>query len=149
MRRADVAAVGHGQILVENVLLSIDPAQRGYVNDENNYTPPVAVGEVMRGLAVGQVVASNHPGFHAQDYVYGWFGWQDYCVCGAEAVLRRVKPGQASLPMAAGVLGINGLTAYIALNELGAPQEGETVIVTAGAGAVGSLVGQLARTMRA
>jgi len=144
MRTADAPAVGPGQILVENVLLSIDPAQRGYVNDESNYTPPVAIGQVMRGLAVGRVVASNHPGFHAGEHVYGWFGWQDYCACGAEAVLRRVQRRQASLPMAAGVLGINGLTAYIAFSELGAPKPGETVVVTAGAGAVGSLVGQLA-----
>ena len=144
MRTADVPAVAPGQMLVENVLLSIDPAQRGYVNDESNYTPPVAIGQVMRSLAVGRVAASNHPGFSAGEYVYGWFGWQDYCACGAEAVLRRANPRQASLPMAAGVLGINGLTAHIALSELGAPKPGETVVVTAGAGAVGSLVGQLA-----
>lgn len=144
MRTADVPSLGPDQILVENVLLSIDPAQRGYVNDESNYAPPVAIGQVMRGLAVGRVAESNHPGFSAGEYVYGWFGWQDYCACGGEAVLRRANPRQASLPMAAGVLGINGLTAYIALTELGAPKSGETVIVTAGAGAVGSLVGQLA-----
>lgn len=144
VRSPEAPVAGPNEILVENVLLSIDPAQRGYVNEENNYTPPVPIGAVMRSLAVGRIVASNHSRFRAGEYVYGWFGWQEYCACGADAVLRRVDPGQASLAMAAGVLGINGLTAQIALSELGAPNAGETVVVTAGAGAVGSLVGQLA-----
>lgn len=145
VRTAERPVAGAGEILVENVLLSIDPAQRGYVNDENNYTPPVPIGAVMRSLAIGRVAAANRPGFRAGEYVYGWFGWQEYCACGPEAVLRRVDPAQAPLPMAAGVLGINGLTAQIALSELGVPKASETVVVTAGAGAVGSLVGQLAR----
>jgi NADPH-dependent curcumin reductase len=136
---------GADEILIENIFLSVDPAQRGYVNDENNYTPPVAIGAVMRALAVGRVAASNHPEYQVGEYLYGWFGWQDYCACGSGAVLRRVDPSQAPLSVAAGLLGINGLTAHMALHEIGAPKDGETVVVTAGAGAVGSIVGQLAR----
>jgi NADPH-dependent curcumin reductase CurA len=133
-----------GQILVENHFLSIDPAQRGYVNDENNYSPPVPVGDVMRSLAVGRVITSRHPDIREGSYVYGWFGWQEFCVCGPESIFRRVDPNQASLSAAAGVLGINGLTARLALREIGVPKAGETIVVTAGAGAVGSIVGQLA-----
>ena len=134
-----------GEFLVENVYLSVDPAQRGYVNDENNYVAPVPIGTVMRALAVGRVVSSKHADFAPGQHLYGWFGWQDYCVCQPGTVLRRVDPDQSSLSEAAGVLGINGLTAYLALHDLGKPKSGETVVVTAGAGAVGSIVGQLAR----
>jgi NADPH-dependent curcumin reductase len=131
-------------MLIENVLLSVDPAQRGYVNEENNYSPPVPIGSVMRALALGRVVVSNNPRYAVGEHLYGWFGWQDYCVCGDDAVLRRVDPAMAPLPISAGLLGINGLTARLALQEIGRPMPGETVVVTAGAGAVGSVVGQLA-----
>src|SRR5262249_5416218 len=110
----------------------------------NNYSPPVPIGSVMRALAVGRVISSNHGAYGAGEYLYGWFGWQEYCVCGPEAVLRRVDPKQAPLEAAAGLLGINGLTARIALSEIGAPRKGETIVVSAAAGAVGSIVGQLA-----
>jgi NADPH-dependent curcumin reductase CurA len=134
-----------GEFLVENIFLSVDPAQRGYVNDENNYVAPVPIGSVMRALAVGRVAASRHADFPVGQHLYGWFGWQDYCICQPSNVLRRVDPSQASLSAAAGVLGINGLTAYLAFHDIGKPKPGETVVVTAGAGAVGSIVGQLAK----
>jgi NADPH-dependent curcumin reductase CurA len=143
--RCDVPALGSGELLVENVFLSIDPAQRGYVNDENNYVAPVAIGAVMRALAVGRIIESQCAEYAVGDHVYGWFGWQDYCVCAAAAVLRRVDPRQAPLAAAAGTLGINGLTAYMALHDIGKPEPGETVLITAGAGAVGSIAGQLAK----
>ncbi len=98
----------------------------------------------MRALAVGRVAVSNHSAYCVGEYLYGWFGWQEYCVCGPESVLRRALPQQAPLAAAAGLLGINGLTARLALAEIGKPKPGETVLVTAGAGAVGSIVGQLA-----
>jgi NADPH-dependent curcumin reductase CurA len=142
---AEVPAMQDGEFLVENIFLSVDPAQRGYVNEENNYAPPVALGAVMRALAVGRVQASRHPDYARDQYLYGWFGWQDFCVCRPAAVLRRVDPGQAPLSTAAGLLGINGLTAYLALQSIGKPKAGETVVVTAAAGAVGSIVGQLAK----
>ena len=145
LKSSETSPAGPEQMLVENVLLSVDPAQRGYVNDEKNYAPPVAIGEVMRALAVGRVLDSNLAQFPVGQYLYGWFGWQDYCVCGPQTVLRRVDPKQASLAAAAGALGINGLTAYMAFSEIGMPKPEETVVVTAAAGAVGSIVGQLAK----
>ncbi len=141
----DVPALAAGEFLVENLYLSIDPAQRGYVNDENNYVAPVAIGAVMRALAVGRVISSECSQVKTGEHLYGWFGWQDYCVGRPDAILRRVDPQQASLAAAAGTLGINGLTAFIALQDIGKPRAGETVLVTAGAGAVGSIVGQLAK----
>jgi NADPH-dependent curcumin reductase CurA len=141
----EVAAIADGEFLVQNLFLSVDPAQRGYVNDENNYVPPLPIGSVMRALAVGRVTESKHADFPVGSHLYGWFGWQDYCVCQPAAMLRRVDPEQASLSVAAGLLGINGLTAYLALQDIGMPKTGETLVVTAGAGAVGSIVGQLGK----
>ncbi|HKQ81379.1 MAG TPA: NADP-dependent oxidoreductase [Steroidobacteraceae bacterium] len=145
VRSTSVPALEDGEFLVENVYLSVDPAQRGYVNEENNYSPPVPIGGVMRAMAVGRVVDSRHSGFKRGEYLYGWFGWQDYCVCQPGALLRRVDPQQAPLSTGVGLLGINGLTALLALEDIGQPKSGETLVVTAGAGAVGSIVGQLGK----
>lgn len=145
LRTSAVPQLRDAEFLVENLYLSVDPAQRGYVNDENNYAPPVPLGSVMRAMAVGRVIDSRHADFKVGEYLYGWFGWQDYCVCQPSALLRRVDPRQASLSAGAGLLGINGLTAYLALQDIGRPKSGETVVVTAAAGAVGSFVGQLAK----
>jgi NADPH-dependent curcumin reductase CurA len=145
LRCADMPVPCDGEFLVSNEFLSVDPAQRGYVNDENNYAPPVSIGGVMRAMAVGKVVASRCPGVETGEYLYGWFGWQDYCCAAPAAILRRVDPLQAPLSANAGLLGINGLTAYLALHDIGQPRPGETVLVSAAAGAVGSIVGQLAR----
>lgn len=145
VRSAPLGSVADGQFLVENLYLSVDPAQRGYVNDENNYAPPVPLGAVMRAMAVGRVVESRHPDFQPGEYLYGWFGWQDYWIGGPEGLLRRVDPAQAPLSAGAGLLGINGLTAWLALHDIGRPKPGDTVVVSAAAGAVGSLVGQLAK----
>lgn len=145
LKTVAVPDLADGEFLVENHYLSVDPAQRGYVNDENNYAPPVPIGAVMRAMAVGKVIASKHADFAEGQFLYGWFGWQDYCVATPAGVLRKVDPKQAPLSTGAGLLGINGLTAYLALHDIGAPKPGETVLVTAAAGAVGSIVGQLAR----
>ncbi|NHN36530.1 NADP-dependent oxidoreductase [Pseudomaricurvus alcaniphilus] len=141
----DIPALQAGEFLVENIYLSVDPAQRGYVNDENNYAPPVAIGGVMRAVAVGRVVESNSDSYAVGEYLYGWFGWQDYCVATAALVFLRINPGRAPLSTNLGLLGMNGLTAYIALHDIGKPKAGDTVLVTAAAGAVGSIVGQLAK----
>jgi NADPH-dependent curcumin reductase CurA len=135
------------EFLVRNVLLSIDPAQRGWVNADSNYSDPVAIGSVMRSLALGQVVASRHEAFRVGEYLYGWFGWQDYCIAVPQQVLRRVDPEQAALTASIGVLGITGLTAYLAFTRIGDPKPGETVVVSTAAGAVGSIVGQIARRL--
>ena len=145
LKTVEVPTLNDGEFLVENHYLSVDPAQRGYVNDENNYAPPVPIGAVMRAMAVGRVIASKHADFAIGSFLYGWFGWQDYCVATPASVLRRVDAKQAPLSTGAGLLGINGLTAYLALHDIGSPKPGETVLVTAAAGAVGSIVGQLAR----
>jgi hypothetical protein len=145
LHKTPVPELLDGQYLVENIYLSVDPAQRGYVNEENNYSPPVPLGSVMRAMAVGRVIESRHPDFRVGEYLYGWFGWQDYCVCQPSALLRRVDPRQAPISAAAGLLGINGLTAHLALEGIGHLKPGETVVVTAAAGAVGSIVGQLTK----
>lgn len=149
LKTSPVPELKDGEFLVENHYLSVDPAQRGYVNDENNYAPPVPIGAVMRAMAVGKVIASKHADYREGEYLYGWFGWQDWCVGTAATVLRRVDPKQAPLSTGAGLLGINGLTAYLALHDIGNPKPGETVLVTAAAGAVGSIVGQLAKQIGA
>lgn len=142
---ADAPSLRDGEFLIENHYLSVDPAQRGYVNDENNYAPPVPIGAVMRAMTVGKVIASKADTVKTGEYYYGWFGWQDYCAATPATILRKVDPDQAPLSTGAGLLGINGLTAYLALHDIGNPKPGETVLVTAAAGAVGSIVGQLAK----
>src|SRR3981081_3290983 len=125
--------------------LVVDPAQRGWANDEGNYSAPVPLNAPMRALAVGEVIESRAPGFSQGEFLYGWFGWQSYCAATADAVLRRVDP--LTLPLSANLslLGINGLTAYLAFNHLGSPRPGDHVLVSTAAGSVGSFVGQLAR----
>ena len=140
-----VAIPGDGEILIQNRFLSVDPAQRGWANDEGNYSAPVPLDMPMRALAVGEILESNASDYRAGEHVYGWFGWQRYCVTTPEAILRRVAP--SSLPLSANlsVLGMNGITAYLAFHGLGDPKPGEHVLVSTAAGSVGSFVGQLAR----
>jgi NADPH-dependent curcumin reductase len=137
--------VGDGQFRVRNIYLSVDPAQRGWANEGANYSQPVPLGSVMRALAVGVVTESRCADVPVGLHLYGWFGWQDYAVAGPEAILTRIADVAAPLSAYAGVLGINGLTAWLALTGIGRPRIGDTVLVTTAAGAVGSLVGQIAR----
>lgn len=142
---APMPECGTGEILVRNHYLSIEPAMRGWIADVGNYAAPVGIGEVMRSLAAGEVVASNDPGFAVGDHVAGWFGWRDYAAVPASAVVQRTSA--AEMRMALGILGINGVTAYLALTQVGQPKAGETVLVSTAAGAVGSAVGQIARIL--
>ncbi len=137
---------GPGEILVRNIYLSVDPAQRGWASAEANYSAPVALGGPMRALAVGVVVRSRAEGVKEGAFLYGWFGWQDYAVVAPTAIVQRAE---AAIPLSAhaGLLGINGLTAYLALTELGRPVAGDTVLVSTAGGAVGSYVGQIARNL--
>jgi NADPH-dependent curcumin reductase len=146
-RRADAPldALADGQFLVRNHYLSIDPAQRGWLQAGAGYAEPVPLGAVMRSLAVGTVITSRDTRYAVGEFLYGWFGWQDYCAATAESVLARVLPEHGPVRAGLGIFGIPGLTAYLALTEIGRPQPGETVLVSTAAGAVGSLVGQLAR----
>jgi hypothetical protein len=134
-----------GQVLVRNLYLSVDPAMRGWVNAAANYSEPVAIGAVMRSLAAGRVEASRHPDFAPGDRVSGWFGWQDYAAVDTAAIDRKVTDTDLPLSTSLGVLGLNGVTAYFGLLEVGQPKAGETVVVSTAAGAVGSCVGQIAK----
>lgn len=134
-----------GHIAVKNLYLSIDPAMRGWVSLEKNYLPPVAIGEVMRSITVAKVMASNHPDFAEGDFVYGMFGWQEYCVADASFMVRKLDPELAPVSSALGALGPNGLTAYFALYENGQIKSGDTVVISTAAGGVGSIAGQIAK----
>jgi hypothetical protein len=137
---------GDGQFVMRASVLSVDPYMRGRMRDVKSYVPPVQIGEVMTGASVGAVVASRHPEFKEGDIVEGRFGWQDYALSdGRSAGARIVDPTLAPISTALGVLGMPGMTAYFGLTEVGQPKDGETVLVSAASGAVGGLVGQIAR----
>jgi NADPH-dependent curcumin reductase CurA len=143
-----VPSPGPGQAVARVLYLSLDPTNRIWMSDIEQYMPPVAIGEVMRGGGLAQVVASNHEGYQVGDLVSGLTGWQDYVVIdpaagSSLAVVPRGLP--VPLPALLGALGATGLTAYFGLLEVGRPKPGETVVVSAAAGAVGSVVGQLAK----
>ncbi len=140
----EVADPGPGQFLVKMEYLSLDPAMRGWMNEGRSYIPPVGLGEVMRAGAVGAVVASQHDAFAIGEHVSFTFGVQEYALSDGEGV-RRVDPSLAPLPTYLGTLGMTGMTAYFGLLEEGRPVEGETVVVSGAAGAVGSAVGQIAK----
>jgi len=134
---------GDGEVLVRNRFLSLDPAMRGWMDDRPSYIPPIALGEVMRGLTVGEVLASNHEDFSPGDAVQGTLGWQSHAVAAGKDL--TALPEGLPLTLALGPLGMTGLTAYFGLLDVGEPQKGETVLVSGAAGAVGSVVGQIAK----
>ena len=138
-----------GEVLARTLMLSIDPAMRGWVNEGPNYSEPVAVGAVMRSFGLGQVVRSRLAGFAEGDIVVGMPGWQQWATLRESDIYRRVDPELAPLSTALGVLGINGITAYVGMLDIGRPQPGETVVVSTAAGAVGSIAGQLASIRQA
>ncbi|MGW0658296.1 NADP-dependent oxidoreductase [Streptodolium elevatio] len=133
-----------GRFLVRVSHISLDPAMRGWMNDVRSYIPPVRIGDVMRAGAAGRVVASRHADFPVDTYVTGVFGAQEYADSDGAGV-RRVDPAVAPLPTHLGTLGMTGMTAYFGLLDIGLPQPGQTVLVSGAAGAVGSVVGQIAR----
>ena len=145
IREASRPQAGEGAFLVRNLYLSVDPAMRGWVNAAANYSEPVGVGEVMRAIAVGEVTESRHPEYAVGETVCGLFGWQEFAVSDGGDVWFRHDPAKAPVTAALGVLGINGLTAYFGLLEVGRPRPGDTVVVSTAAGAVGSAVGQIAK----
>ncbi len=138
-------AAKDGEVLVKNHWLSLDPYMRGRISDAKSYVPPVAIGAVMVGQTVGEVVESNHPGFKAGDHVLTSLGWQTHGVAkGGEISKVEAKAG-VPLSYYLGVLGMPGLTAYFGLYEIGHPRAGNTLVVSAATGAVGSVVGQLGK----
>ena len=134
-----------GEIVVKILYVSLDPAMRGWMNESKaSYMPPVAIGEVMRAIAVGRVVASKNPQFAVGDHVNGLLGVQEYAYSNGQG-LSKVDPKLAPLPLYLGTLGMPGLTAYFGLLDVGQPKAGDTVVVSGAAGAVGSVVGQIAK----
>lgn len=135
---------GPGQVLLRTQWLSLDPYMRGRMSDAPSYAKPVGIGEVMEGGTVSEVVASRNDRFTAGDIVVGRTGWQTHALSDG-AGLRKLDPALAPISTALGVLGMPGMTAYCGLLEIGKPQAGETVVVAAASGAVGSVVGQIAK----
>jgi NADPH-dependent curcumin reductase CurA len=140
----ELAAPGPGEMLVAITYISLDPAMRGWLNDVRSYVPPVGIGEVMRSLDIATVVESNHPDFAVGDTVSGIFGVTEYAISDGRGV-QRIDPSLAPAPTWLGTLGMPGMTAYFGLLEVGKLCAGETVVVSAAAGAVGSVVGQIAK----
>jgi len=141
---APVAEPGEGEVLVKILYISLDPAMRGWMNEGKSYVPPVGIGEVMRAGAVGRVITSRDPNIAVGDHVVGVLGVQEYAVAKAKG-LTKVDPKLVPLPVYLGTLGMPGMTAYFGLLEIGQPKAGETVVVSGAAGAVGQVVGQIAK----
>ena len=141
---SDIPEPKEGEVLVRNHYLSLDPYMRGRMNDAKSYAQPVQIGEVMVGGTVGEVVKSNNPKFKPGDTVVGYLGWQLYGVSDG-GMLQKVDASRVPLSAYLGVLGMPGVTAWVGLMDICAPKAGETVVVTAASGAVGSVVGQLAK----
>jgi NADPH-dependent curcumin reductase len=139
-----VRELREGELLIKVLFISLDPAMRGWINDRRSYVPPVAIGEVMRALALGQVVATRNPDFAVGKHVSGTFGVQEYFTSEGKGLIE-VDPRVAPLPTFLNVLGMTGMTAYFGLLETGQPQPGDTVVVSSAGGAVGSVVGQIAK----
>ena len=144
VEEGDIDELADGHMLVKVLYVSLDPAMRGWMSDVKSYIPPIGIGEVMRCGGVGQVVKSNHSDFNEGDFVYGMSGIQEYCKTGGEGWVK-VDPNLLPLPKYLSVVGMPGFTAYFGLLDVGEPKEGETVLVSGAAGAVGSIVGQIAK----
>lgn len=138
-------APGPGELLIRVLYLSVDPAMRGWISAAANYSQPVPLGAPMRSFTLGEVAQSNHPEYRPGELVYGRQGWQEWAVSDGSDIDRKVDPAQGPITAALHVLGLNGITAYFGLLEVGQPKAGETVVVSTAAGAVGSVVGQIAR----
>src|SRR4051794_202368 len=139
---------GPGQAVIRTLFLSLDPTNRIWMSDMDQYMPPVELGEVMRGLGVGEVVASERDDLPVGALAHGVTGWQEYAVADpADPVPFTALPAELPVPPSAalGVLGITGMTAYFGIEDIGRPQPGETVVISAAAGAVGSVAGQIAK----
>ncbi|MFL2723473.1 MAG: NADP-dependent oxidoreductase [Gammaproteobacteria bacterium] len=138
--------INEGEILLENLYLSFDPTQRGWLNDVPGYLPPVQIGEVIRSGGIGKVIDSNNPEYKTGDLTFGLIGWQTHCLTKPNEDDRfRVVPDLLPIPTMLNVMGSTGITAYYGLIELGKPKSGETVLVSGAAGATGSVVVQIAK----
>ena len=144
LRPAPMPAPADGEVLVQVLYLSLDPALRPRMEAVSAYGGPVGLGELIPSPAIGMVILSRSAQYGYGDHVFGFFGWQHYCALPASS-LRRIFPELAPLPKWMSVLGLSAFTAYIGLREFGRPAAGETVVISAAAGATGAIAGQLAR----
>ncbi len=144
LEESAVPTPGDGEVLVRVHYMSLDPYMRGRMDDAKSYAAPVPIGGTMEGGAVGEVIASNSPDFKPGDYAFGMFGWATHGVQPAK-MLRKVDPAQAPITTSLGVLGMPGFTGWQGLMEYGRPKAGETLVVAAATGPVGSMVGQIAK----
>jgi NADPH-dependent curcumin reductase CurA len=145
LTETEVPALKEGEVLIRNHYVSLDPAMRGWMNDARSYIPPVQLGEVMRAGTVGEVIkANNHPQFKVGDVLSGWGGVQEYTVTDG-ANYYQVDTRLAPMPTYIGTLGMPGMTAYFGILEVGKLKDGDVVVVSGAAGAVGSVVGQIAK----
>lgn len=148
LSEAPIPEIGDGEALVRVTHLSLDPTNRMWLNEQATYLPPVGIGEVMRGVGVGQVVASKNADYPEGSFVTGLTGWQDYVVASARLPLTPVPADLPAPPEAMlGILGVTGLTAYFGLTDVAQVREGDTVVVSAAAGAVGSAAGQIVKIL--
>ncbi|EOA6541567.1 NADP-dependent oxidoreductase [Vibrio vulnificus] len=144
LTQSDIPTPAQGEILLRSVYLSLDPYMRGRMSDAKSYAEPVGIDEVMVGGTVCQVEASNHAEFEVGEWVLAYTGWQDYALSNGEGLIKLGK--QPSHPSyALGVMGMPGFTAYMGLLDIGQPKEGDTLVVAAATGAVGSMVGQIGK----
>jgi NADPH-dependent curcumin reductase len=139
-----IPELADGQLLIKILYVSLDPAMRGWMNEGKSYVPPIGIGEVMRAGGLGRVLQSKNPAFAVGDHVYGMLGVQQFAVNAGKG-LTKVDPKLAPLPVYLGTLGMPGMTAYFGLLDIGKPKEGDTVVVSGAAGAVGMVVGQIAK----
>lgn len=144
MTEESVPEPGDGEIVIKNLFMSVDPYMRGRMNDAKSYVPPFQIGEVLQAGVVGKVVASNNAEFAEGEYVNGMLGWENYSVSNGQGLY---KLGNTDVPLSwyLGILGMPGMTAWVGLTEIAGLKEGESVFVSAASGAVGSVVGQIAR----
>lgn len=143
-KESSVPKIKEGEILVQNHYISLDPAMRGWMNDKKSYVEPVVIGDVMRAGTIGKIIESKHKTFKVGDCVTGWGGVQNYCVTNGER-WNVVNETLAPMPMYLGALGMTGMTAYFGILEVGKLKSGDIVLVSGAAGAVGSIVGQIAK----
>jgi NADPH-dependent curcumin reductase len=140
-----VPTLEEGQILIRNIYLSLDPTNRGWLDERGNYLPPVAMGEVVRGYGIGVVEQSRNVNFPEDTFIQGYLGWQDYAISDGTNLFELPKDPSIPLTAYLGLFGFIGMTAYFGLLEIGKPKVGETLVVSGAAGAVGSLVGQIGK----
>ncbi|KOO15501.1 NADP-dependent oxidoreductase [Vibrio xuii] len=144
LEQSEIPTPSQGEILLRSVYLSLDPYMRGRMSDAKSYADPVALGETMVGGTVCQIIESNHPNFDQGEWVLAFTGWQDYGISDGEGLIKMgMNPSHPSYAL--GVMGMPGFTAYMGLLDIGQPKEGDTLVVAAATGAVGSMVGQIGK----